>query len=641
MKRFIFSVLAVAAVCCGTAMMYGRPKKVKVAAGQLERLVKPSDFKKADALEIAGTLNNTDLIYLRRLCGRDTVGTELPPLIKSLNIKNVKFERSGAPYFFKTEKHEYSVTSPHTLPATVFYQLPLENIVLPERLDTLGSYSLFGTHLTELSLPGNVIVCDAAIGGDSLLTELSLPPMATGLSPAAYNLPNLRSIRYSDIDYLPSGSFRGMPQLEEIIFDGLIGHIDGYQIAGCPKLKRVVFNGPIMSTGGLQFAFGCPALEEISVNSIGVGFGLVDNDSCPRLQGITVNGGIISSANTDKAPATPLMKIKSDPQLLADIDRLVDWQTGHLGAKGFLGRITRSYAGNMPEILDSLGLNEQSVRLAAARTAYRNPDDDKTKLQLLKEAAPYAAYTGDKDLTFSYALPSDSLLARSREYFNLDSIAGNGDDVSRIKNLLYWVHDLVRHDGSSSWPDCRFNLVDLHKVCQEQNRGLNCRFMAMMLTEALLAEGIPARYLTCQSKAYDEDSDCHVICIAWSDSLKKWIWVDPTFAAYVTDGDGLLLHPGEVRQRLREGLPLILNADANWNHKSAQTKEYYLDEYMAKNLYVISANLMQQSEPEGPADHAQGKVCALVPVGFDFTHAHYPVSDDSIFWAPPALTRTK
>lgn len=85
--------------------------------------------------------------------------------------------------------------------------------------------------------------------------------------------------------------------------------------------------------------------------------------------------------------------------------------------------------------------------------------------------------------------------------------------------------------------------------------------MAMMLTEALLAEGITARYLTCQSKDYANDNDCHVITVVWVASLGKWVWVNPTFAAFVTDENGLMLYPGEVRYRLQKDLPPVLFPD--------------------------------------------------------------------------------
>lgn len=193
----------------------------------------------------------------------------------------------------------------------------------------------------------------------------------------------------------------------------------------------------------------------------------------------------------------------------------------------------------------------------------------------------------------------------------------------------------MRHDGSSSWPQCRRNAVDLYETCLREKRGLNCRFLAIMLSEMLLAEGIPARYLTCQSQLWRTDNDCHVINVAWSKSLGKWIWIDPTFAAYVSDENGLLLHPGEVRERLQKGLPLVLNEDANWNHESRQTVENYLENYMAKNLYVISCNTFSQSEPEGQADHPQGSVVALAPEDFTFTQAGIVTTDDEYFWQAP------
>lgn len=123
--------------------------------------------------------------------------------------------------------------------------------------------------------------------------------------------------------------------------------------------------------------------------------------------------------------------------------------------------------------------------------------------------------------------------------------------------------------------------------------------------------------------------------MAWSDSLGKWIWVDPTFAAYVTDDNGLLLHPGEVRYRLQHDMPLVLNADANWNNEWEETKEDYLDDYMAKNLYILSVNTINQVEPEGRSCHQQGYQIALVPQGVTYPNAHYNITDEDKFWKAP------
>lgn len=288
-------------------------------------------------------------------------------------------------------------------------------------------------------------------------------------------------------------------------------------------------------------------------------------------------------------------------------------------------------------VLAELGcaLSAESLK-SAMEYAWNTSDDVKTKLEVLKESPSYGADTVQKP-KFEYALPSDSLLTATREYFNLDSVAGNGDDVSRIKNLLYWVHNNIPHDGGNGLAPGARNLRNTYESARRDSCGYNCRALAISLAEALLAEGIPARYVTCQSKAWDTDNDCHVICVAWSESLGKWIWMDPTFAAYVMDEKGTLLHPGEVRYRLQHNLPLAINNDANWNNRYTQDKEYYLDEYMAKNLYIMSVNAFNQSEPESTVSypHRQGKFVALVPQGSNYDNAHIITTDEAWFWQPP------
>lgn len=266
--------------------------------------------------------------------------------------------------------------------------------------------------------------------------------------------------------------------------------------------------------------------------------------------------------------------------------------------------------------------------------AWGTGDEGKTMIEVLKESPAYARDAARSE-RFEYAPPTDSLLVRVREEFRLDSVAGDGDDVSRIKNLLYWVHNNIEHNGSNGFPEGPRSLSNIYHSSKRNNCGYNCRALAICLAEACLAVGIPARFLTCESKHWDTDGDCHVINVAWSRSLGKWIWVDPSFAAYVTDGNGLLLHPGEVRFRLRHDLPVVLNEDANWNNRNRQTKEGYIDDYMAKNLYILSANMFNQAEPEGMASHRQGIYAALVPQGSNYTNAAIITTDDEWFWQAP------
>jgi hypothetical protein len=92
--------------------------------------------------------------------------------------------------------------------------------------------------------------------------------------------------------------------------------------------------------------------------------------------------------------------------------------------------------------------------------------------------------------------------------------------------------------------------------------------------------------------------DCHVINMVYSKDLHKWLWIDPTNDAYVLNEKGDLLSIEEVRDRIIHDKPIILNPEANWNHKMSVTKQDYLYQYMAKNLYRMECPLESKYDYE-------------------------------------------
>ena len=168
--------------------------------------------------------------------------------------------------------------------------------------------------------------------------------------------------------------------------------------------------------------------------------------------------------------------------------------------------------------------------------------------------------------------------------YNLDSVAGTGDEVTRILNVLHWVHNHIRHNGSAGLPKKERNAETIEKFAQK--KGVNCRGLALFANECYLALGFRSRLVTCLPRNYYDD--CHVINEVYSEQLGKWLWIDPTNEAYVMDENQQLLSVFEVRERIIQGKPIELNAEANWNNQYKVSKEYYLDYYMAKNLYYLS-----------------------------------------------------
>ena len=258
---------------------------------------------------------------------------------------------------------------------------------------------------------------------------------------------------------------------------------------------------------------------------------------------------------------------------------------------------------------------------------------DRQPLNVLKKSASYAK--DDAKVEFRYQPKRSNNLCKVRDYFKLDSVAGQGDELSKIINLLHFAHDNIRHDGSNQ-AFAELDAIDLYNYYKATGKGVNCRQLAISLCEMYLSMGIPARYVTCMP-ADSLDYECHVINTVWSSQLQKWLYIDPTMDAWVTDENGTLLSIAEVRERLINDQPLVLCETANWNHESQQTKEYYLETYMAKNLYYFVCKKLNRFNPESAYrdNDPEGDV-RLIPVGFVNNNWKCDTTTDpEVFWAKP------
>jgi len=237
---------------------------------------------------------------------------------------------------------------------------------------------------------------------------------------------------------------------------------------------------------------------------------------------------------------------------------------------------------------------------------------------------------------FWYGIAKNARLQDVKTYFKLDSIAGNGDEISKILNIMYWIHNNIRHDGSN-YALAEFDAIDLYNYHKATGKGISCRHLAISLNEMYLSMGWKSRYVTCRPKD-ENDQDAHVINCVWVDSLQKWIWIDPTFAAYVKDENGIFLSINEVRERLIDGRPLILNEDANWNNQEKRTKEKYLMNYMAKNLYWMQVLVNSMFNPESRYRYIENKNISLLPIGYmrsDMNDIGTITHDPEYFWQKP------
>lgn len=269
------------------------------------------------------------------------------------------------------------------------------------------------------------------------------------------------------------------------------------------------------------------------------------------------------------------------------------------------------------------------------------------RLKILKKAKKYN-YSDNRFIPkFEYQSMNNPNLVEIRKELNLDSIAGKGSEISKILNLMHWVHNIVEYQGNNGDNFAQKNALNLIKTCKAENRGANCRMMATILNECYLSMGIKSRYVVCMPKE-TQFKDCHVINMVYSNDLKKWIWIDPVYDAYVMNEKGEMLGIEEVRERLITDKMLIVNPDINLNRTESVSKEEYLA-YMAKNLYRLESPLISEYDTETwergkkityvellPLDGVQTpqKQDVINPtLGVDFIY--YKTNNPAVFWKIP------
>jgi len=265
--------------------------------------------------------------------------------------------------------------------------------------------------------------------------------------------------------------------------------------------------------------------------------------------------------------------------------------------------------------------------------------------KILNEYKTYKAIES-KFTPFIYVDEDWENLPQLREKYKLGSIAGSGDEVSKIINLMKWVHKTINYDGNSGEP------VDRHanaliELSQNEKKGLNCWMLSTVLNEVYLAMGFRSRIVSCYPKGDPSIThEWHVIVEVFSTMLNKWLWMDPTLETYVKDNKGNLLSIAEVRERLINGLSVFAAPEINVNGEPVEDGGAgYLYDYMTKNLFRISIPLF--SLPAYEMNPRKIRIYVeLLPEGYNPRNVKFHeitgkyssviyTTDDKQFWAAP------
>lgn len=180
------------------------------------------------------------------------------------------------------------------------------------------------------------------------------------------------------------------------------------------------------------------------------------------------------------------------------------------------------------------------------------------------------------NISFSYYLINHPLSLQLVNHYHLYNYISS-NDFETMKNIMGWVNQKLSHDGNQDFIGIR----EANSILGTHPGTASCRGLAIVLCEALLAVGIECRFVAClpEENQFDE---CHVVCIAFSKHLRKWLLLDPTNNLFILDANGIPLDLMEFRNALINNYYFEINNNTNWNGTQI-TKNQYCD-YMVKNL---------------------------------------------------------
>jgi hypothetical protein len=134
------------------------------------------------------------------------------------------------------------------------------------------------------------------------------------------------------------------------------------------------------------------------------------------------------------------------------------------------------------------------------------------------------------------------------------------------------------------------------------------------MNEIFLSMGYKSRSVICFSNLYPEAHGGHVINAVYMNSLNKWIYMDPQENAYIKDENGKFLSIAEVRERIKDGKPMVLNATANY-HNVPTKKEEYLYHFMAQHIYRLICPLNSEYNSQTRSAGKLIQYVELLPAG--------------------------
>lgn len=191
-------------------------------AGTLSTKIAESKKYQIKSLTISGTLNGTDIRYIREMAGRDVYGAKTNGILEKLDISRANIV-SGGDYYYATDNYSSNRknTSNNQISDYMFYGCStLTNLSLPLSTSKIGNYAFDGCiNMSYINMPDGILsIGEYAFNGDISLTRISIPGQTTSIGNYAFqNCTGLTTlILSSSVRTIGNGILNGCTNIQEI-----------------------------------------------------------------------------------------------------------------------------------------------------------------------------------------------------------------------------------------------------------------------------------------------------------------------------------------------------------------------------------------------------------------------------------------
>lgn len=295
-----------------SAQAFATSKTVTVTeAGTLSTLIPASEKNAITSLTVSGTLNGTDIRFIREMAGLDIEGETTDGKLTELNIAGIELTDGGDAYYEDAWSKYYTATSYDvsedndlyycTNLSYAFTGTNLTKVVWPATMWEVGENALaycsdlkefvLGSETNEIKphafsrcsaletitlTPKIIYIDEFAFSDCSSLKSIALPAGLEMLDKSCFlGCSSLASVTFGDVTEIREKVFYGCKALTNVVLPATLTKLDKAAFDGCSSLTEITLPKKLKTLGEAVFE-GCTALEAINVAEGNASFASAD-----------------------------------------------------------------------------------------------------------------------------------------------------------------------------------------------------------------------------------------------------------------------------------------------------------------------------------------------------------------------------